>query len=109
MKKVNHIIINKHQDIIKYLIILSSVFLIFLTLPEGALFEYDFKKNTPWSYDDLFAEFDFPVSKSESEYQADLEKVREKLVPFYLYDSAIVNNQQNKYSDIFQEEYEYFL
>ena len=106
MKKVNHIIINKHQDIIKYLIILSSVFLIFLTLPEGALFEYDFKKNTPWSYDDLFAEFDFPVSKSESEYQADLEKVREKLVPFYLYDSTIVNNQQNKYSDIFQEEYE---
>ncbi|HIF14419.1 MAG TPA: hypothetical protein EYQ86_03460, partial [Bacteroidetes bacterium] len=109
MNKFNHIIINRHQDIIKHIIILSSIFLIFLTLPEGGLFEYEFKKNTPWSYDDLFAEFNFPVSKSESEYQTDLAKQRKQLTPFYTYDSMAMIQDQKKYIDLFQEEFEYLL
>ena len=109
MNKFNHIIINRHQDIIKYFIILSSIFLIFLTLPEGGLFKYEFKKNTPWSYEDLFADFDFPVSKSESEYQLDLAKQRKQLTPFYTYDSMAVTQDQKKYIDLFQEEFQFLL
>ena len=87
MKNINHLIINKHQLIIKQLILLSALIFIYLSFPEGGLFEYEFKKNDPWRYEDLIAKFDFPIEKSEEEYKSDLEKERSFVVPFYTYDS----------------------
>jgi hypothetical protein len=76
MKNINHLIINKHQTIIKYLIFVSSLFFIYLSFPEGGLFKYEFDQNDPWRNEDLIAEFDFRIEKSEEEYQKDMTKAR---------------------------------
>ncbi len=106
MKNINHLIINKHQLIIKQLILLSALIFIYLSFPEGGLFEYEFKKNDPWRYEDLIAKFDFPIEKSEEEYKSDLEKERSFVVPFYTYDSLIVKEKLKTYHEEFEDKFE---
>ena len=106
MKKVNHIIINKHQLVVKYLIFISSLFCIYLSFPEGGLFEYEFKKNDPWRYEDLIAEFDFRIEKSEEEYKSDLEKEKSFVVPFYTYDRLILVDKIETFNEDFEAKFE---
>ena len=42
------------------------VLLTFL-MPRNPKFNFDYKKGTPWMYETLVAQFDFPILKTEAE------------------------------------------
>lgn len=77
----------RFDDFWRIVLPLLLLFVLLVALmPRGAKFNYDYRKGTAWEYDDLVAEFDFPILKSESELQAERLRPAEEAVPYYVCD-----------------------
>ena len=61
------------------------VLLTFL-MPRNPKFNFDYKKGSPWMYETLVAQFDFPILKTESEFYAEKEAVASSVIPYYRLD-----------------------
>ena len=59
----------KHIRVYLPLVLLFVILL--LMMPRAGNFRYDYKKGSPWMYDELVTRFDFPVQKSAAEIEAD--------------------------------------
>ena len=69
---------------------LAVVFvLLVLMMPRSTKFGYDYKKGSPWLYDDLVAQFDFPIIKTEAEIQKERSRAVNIPVPYYRYDANV--------------------
>lgn len=66
-----------------------TVFLIVYFFPKGYKFKYDIDKNTPWSYDNLYAPFDYSILKSDEELKAERKEIKDNHSPYYNYNAAI--------------------
>ncbi len=65
---------------------LVVVFAVVLALlPRSRDFNYDFKKGSPWMYETLIAQFDFPILKTESQLFQEREKAASAVAPYYKY------------------------
>ena len=63
---------------------LIVVFLVLVfVFPKTAKFSYDYKKGSPWMSEDLVAQFDFPVLKSDAQIQQERDKASEQVIPYY--------------------------
>ena len=60
--------------------------LVLLLMPRSAKFNYDYRKGGAWEYDDLVAEFDFPILKTEDELQAERLQSKVEVIPYYVCD-----------------------
>ena len=72
----------RFQTYIPYLIIV--VFLA-LMMPKSARFEYDYRKGSPWKYEALVADFDFPIYKTESQMKEELSNSSSSVIPYFKY------------------------
>ena len=63
-----------------------------LFMPRTAKFNYDYRKGSPWPYETLISQFDFPILKTEEELLSELEKADGGTVPYYRYSNEVVNN-----------------
>ena len=70
-----------------------------LIMPRTAKFNYDYKKGTPWPYETLISQFDFPILKTDEQIQAEREQAGTIVVPYYRYSeevsSTVVKNAQS--------------
>ena len=70
-----------------------------LLMPRTAKFNYDYKKGTPWPYETLISQFDFPILKTEEQIQEEREQAGTIVVPYYRYSeeisSTVVKNVQS--------------
>ena len=69
-------------------LILLFVLLVFL-MPRSPKFNYDYKKGTPWMYETLTAQFDFPILKTESQLLAEREAAGSGVVPYFRLDPRV--------------------
>ena len=54
------------KEIIRRLFPLAVAFLLLvLLMPRSAKFAYDYRKGRTWKYETLYAQFDFPIYKTE--------------------------------------------
>ena len=65
--------------------------LLTLLMPRTGKFNYDYKKGSPWMYETLIAQFDFPVLKTEAELQDEREAVGSGVIPYYRYSEDVRN------------------
>ena len=63
-----------------------------LFMPRTAKFNYDYRKGSPWPYETLVSQFDFPILKTEEQLMEELDKVDGGTVPYYRYSDEVVNN-----------------
>ena len=63
-----------------------------LFMPRTAKFNYDYRKGSPWPYETLVAQFDFPILKTEEQMMEELDKADGETVPYYRYSEEVVNN-----------------
>ena len=70
------------------IVFLAVVFL----MPKAAKFDYDYKKGTPWQYETLVSQFDFPILKTSEQIEEERERAGTSVVPYYRYSDEIVNN-----------------
>lgn len=60
------------------------VFLILLfIMPRTGKFNYDYKKGSPWPYETLVSQIDFPILKTQEQLQAEREAVSSQVIPYY--------------------------
>lgn len=71
------------------LFVTAAVLVLFL--PRTAKFGYDYKKGNEWTHETLYAQFDFPVFKTEQEIIDELGESSSTVIPYYRLSDEIVN------------------
>ena len=69
-----------------YLPLIVLFALLVFIMPRGSRFSYDYKKGAPWQYETLVAQFDFPILKTEEQYQLEMERAVSRVIPYYKLD-----------------------
>ncbi len=67
------------------------VALIFL-IPRTSSFSYDYKKGSPWMYETLIAQFDFPVLKTDAQLQEERETAGSSVISYYIYSEDVISS-----------------
>jgi len=62
-----------------------------LLMPRTAKFNYDYKKGSPWPYETLISQFDFPILKTEDQIQEEREQAGASVIPYYRYSEEVVS------------------
>ena len=69
---------------------LAAVFvLLVLFMPRSTKFNYSYSKGSPWMYETLVAEFDFPILKTASELQQERNLETNSIIPYYKQDRNV--------------------
>ena len=76
----------------RYLPLVIVFAVLVLLMPRTAKFNYDYKKGTPWPYETLISQFDFPILKTEEQIQEEREQAGTIIVPYYKYSEEVVSN-----------------
>ena len=70
-----------------------------LLMPRTAKFNYDYKKGSPWPYETLISQFDFPILKTEDQMQEERNESGNSVIPYYRYSeeatSSVIKNVQS--------------
>lgn len=69
-----------------YLPLLGLFLLLVFIMPRSPKFNYDYCKGSPWMYETLLAQFDFPVLKTEAQLLEERDKAGSEMVPYYRLD-----------------------
>ena len=78
----------KDRGIYAWLGVLFVVLL--LVMPRNGKFSYDYRKGTPWPYDNLVAQFDFPILKTAEDLQSEREAAGSDVIPYFRYSEEIM-------------------
>ncbi|MFN8715244.1 MAG: HD family phosphohydrolase [Bacteroidota bacterium] len=90
LKRILNYIRNRHSLLFKGLLFLISLALIVYLFPHNLRFRYDLTKleGRPWPYDKLVAPFDFAISKSAAELDAEQLELRTNRKLYFRTDSV---------------------
>ncbi|MCQ2135995.1 MAG: HDIG domain-containing protein [Bacteroidales bacterium] len=66
-----------------YLPLLVLTLVIFLMLPRTGKFNYDYQKGAPWMYENLTAQIDFPLYKTDEQIQKEMETLGTERLPYF--------------------------
>ena len=72
------------------LALVFAVLVIFM--PRTAKFNYDYRKGSPWPYETLVSQFDFPILKTEEQMLEELDKAEGGTIPYYRHSDEVVNS-----------------
>jgi len=90
MKTKLDLLFRNQSLIYKYILYLFAIILIVFLLPKGGKFKYEFQKGKPWQFETLYAPFDFTVTKSVEEVEAEKKAIRSDQVPYYQYEEDVI-------------------
>ena len=68
---------------------------IFLFMPRTGNFKYDYKKGSPWMYETLISQFDFPILKTAAQLQEEREKAGSGVIPYYRYSEGVADEKMH--------------
>ena len=75
------------------------VMMVFL-MPRNARFNYDYRKGSPWMYETLVSQFDFPILKTDKQIMTEREKVGSEFIPYYRYEASVGTSVQDALSEV---------
>lgn len=81
--------INFPRKLKVYLPLLVITALLVFLMPRSSRFNYDYSKGNTWQYETLISQFDFPVLKTDEQYQSELESAVARIIPYYKYDDQV--------------------
>ena len=74
---------------------MALVFVILTVIfPRAAKFSYDYRKGSPWAYETLIAQFDFPILKTDEQLREERSKNKSVVIPYYRYRQDVVDNSR---------------
>ena len=80
------------KEIIRRIFPLAVAFLLLvLLMPRSAKFAYDYRKGRTWKYETLYAQFDFPIYKTDEQIREERGSVSTAAIPYYKFSDEIVN------------------
>ncbi len=92
----------KNQDLIyKFLLIVVCAGLIVYFFPKTGKFQYEIKKGFPWEYENLYADDDFAILKTEEAIDKERSKIQSESTVYYNYDKRVIDNVLKEYNSNF--------
>lgn len=88
----------------KYILVLAVVAALAFLFPTNAKFKYRYGLNQTWLYDDLVANFDFAIKKTQDEINEDRVNIEKDFSPYYEIDLEIIPNKRKAFSKSFDEQ-----
>ena len=73
-----------------YAPLIALFFVLVFIMPKTAKFTYDYRKGAPWMNETLYAQFDFPVLKTESQIQQERDKASQEIIPYYRQNPSVL-------------------
>lgn len=101
MKQFLQILYRKKNVIYRIFLVLAASAVVLYFFPRGGSFKYEFSKGKPWMHENLYAPFDFPIYKTDEELQQEREQITAHVIPYYNYDSLVVEKVKIAYADAF--------
>ena len=62
-----------------------------LILPRSPKFGYEYRKGSEWKYETLYAQFDFPILKTDEQIREERSRSVSSVIPYYKYYDDVVN------------------
>ena len=90
-------------NIAKYLVALVAVVALAFLFPSNAKFKYRFGLGQSWLYEDLTANFDFAIKKSDAELNEDRAAVEREFSPYYELDTEAAKETKKAFAKAFDE------
>ena len=92
----------KNQDLLyKLLLVAVSAVLIVYFFPKSGKFQYDFQKGFPWGYENLYADEDFAILKSEEALEKERIDIRAQAYLYFDYDQNVASDAITRYNTSF--------
>lgn len=66
--------------------------ILFVMIPRTEKFNYDYRKGSPWMYETLVSQFDFPILKTAEQLREEMEKAGSSIVPYYKYSPEVMED-----------------
>lgn len=70
-----------------------SVSLLTLSLPRQEVIGYDYEEGRPWRYGSLIAPYDFPINKTQTEIQNEIDSAMRQFSPLFKLDDTVAPSQ----------------
>lgn len=101
MKKLLHNFYKNQSSVYKGFLFVSSIFLIVYLFPKGGMFKYELIKGKPWQYENLYAPFDFAISKTPQEIEKERQRISKNVTPYFEYDVSVYEKVFSLYDNAF--------
>jgi cyclic-di-AMP phosphodiesterase PgpH len=88
----------------KYLLVVGAVLALSFLFPTNATFKFRFNVGQQWLYDDLFANIDFAIKKTDKELSDDKAILERDFLPFYEVDLGVIKEQKKAFLLAFNEQ-----
>ncbi len=98
----------RHDLLVGALFLLTALVIVY-ALPREGTFRYEFQRGRPWLHETLIAPFDFPIYKSESRLAAERDSVIKNTAPYFVYDSAVFEQQMKHFQSYVSTQWDDFL
>lgn len=92
--------INFPRKLKVYLPLIGLFLLLVFMMPKSPKFNYDYVKGSPWMYETLIAQFDFPILKTEAQMLLEREQAGTDVIPYYRLDRKVSANAVNAVSEL---------
>lgn len=83
-----------------YLPLIALFVLLVFIMPKSPKFNYDYRKGSPWMYETLIAQFDFPILKTDAQLQAEREKAGLNAIPYFRVDGKASSGSMSEVSEL---------
>ena len=83
-----------------YLPLIALFLILVFMMPKSPQFNYDYRKGSPWMYETLIAQFDFPILKTETQLLAERERAGSNVIPYYKLDAKIASKSIGSVSSL---------
>jgi putative nucleotidyltransferase with HDIG domain len=103
---------NFKKGILRFYIVIAFVLvygIIVLIFPKERKFEFEFKSGAPWMHEDLIAEYDFPILKSDARMRTERDSIKQNFVPYFVKDSSIALKSIDAFQSAFETQWEQFV
>lgn len=90
----------------KYLLVLGVIAFISLLFPNTVKFKYQFERGKTWRHDDLTANFDFPIKKTDAQLEEERERIEEDFSPYYSLNPGVVSTVLANFEKAFNEQFD---
>ena len=91
------------------MLFLLAIILIVIVFPREGKFKYEFQKGKPWPHEDLIADFDFPIYKSEEGLEKEKAEIAEKQAIYFFDSPREVEEAYEEYQLNFDSEWQRFM
>lgn len=97
---------SKKPLIYRILLFLFSVVAIVLSFPREGRFPYEYQNGKPWSYEDYFAPFDFPVLKTMDELRSEKDSIFKQFKPYFNFNTKAETIQITLFREAFVKQWD---